>query len=279
MPAQQLLPSTPLSREVTEYIQNNAYSANTLKAYRSDLHVFTLWLGERPFEGARTITEFFQDVKGKKSFSTLSRYKSALAKAYPEILQAPALKLYFKALWREKAARQHHSAPLLDADFLSGFKEIKSSKYRFLLALQYKGAFRISEVLGLRWKDIVSQKKGLAITLERSKTSLFETTIGVKDGEILVTELYEIYRFSQGDPSPDELIFHLSRVAVTGFIKRHFGVQYSTHSLRSGHITSSILRGVPLEQIMKTSRHKSYDTVIENYYNPTSIFSNTSALV
>lgn len=267
-----------VNEKTRDYIRENLFAANTSRGYAQDMRTFSRWIEEsgRGVLELQDIIDFFNVYKEGHKLSSLQRMKVTLNKSYSALMHSEAFILYFRALTREKSVGACHSKPLLDSAFLEKWAGIKPLKYRLLFALQFKGAFRVSELLNLRKEDVIVKEEGLEITLQRSKTSLDPVTIGIKNNGINVSALWEEYKNSVEEGGR---VFPMAYPTVHDYVKRHFGTGFSTHSLRSGHITSALLKGKSIERVMKTSRHKSYSTVINNYFNPISTFENTSDLV
>ena len=271
-----------INQETKEFIGENLYSASSMSGYKSDIEVFRQWAINEGITASPTIQniiDFFQAMKDIKKISSLKRYKVALVKAFPIIKHHHDFALFFKAFKKKNAKASKHSKPLLANDFLKKMKTVKSDKYRFLLMLQYKGAFRISEVLNLTVKNITIEDDGLKIVLEKTKTKLEGETIGVQNNGIDVVAMFKRHIRINKLKKDDRLFGKLERQTVNRWIKRNLGKEYNTHSMRSGHITTAIKNGRSLADVKKTSRHKSMATLIDNYYTPANIFDNTTDII
>jgi len=276
--------TTSINQETKEFIAENLYSDNTMDGYKSDVKVFKQWVTKQGINQAPTVQNIvdffqFQAQKLNKKISTLSRYKVALVKAFPIIKNNEAFSLFFRSLKNNKATLTKHSKPILADEIVKKIKEIDSDKYRFLLTIQYKGAFRISEVLNLRVKDIAIENCGLKVHLVRTKTSKEGAIVGIQNNGLDVVSMFKKHVKANKLNSDDTLFNKLSRQTVNQWIKRNLGKAYSSHSLRSGHITTSIKQGKDLATIKKTSRHKSTTTLIDNYYTPANVFDNTTDVI
>lgn len=269
-----------IDQKTVQYVCDNIYAKNTMNSYQGDIKVFNRWVVRNGIASPnlQNIIDFFVEMKETKKLNTLNRYRTALAKIHTHFMTCETFIIFFQALRNEKASQVKHSKPLLDNEFVECLKNIKSNMYRFMLTLQYKGAFRISEVLALRVKDIIIEDDGLKVHLTRTKTSKEGAIVGIQNNGLSIIEMFRCYVENRKLDADDKL-FNVTRCAVHTYIKRHLGNEYSSHSLRSGHITSCILKKKDLPAIMKTSRHKSATTLINSYYTPANVFDNTSDII
>jgi integrase len=163
-----------------------------------------------------------------------------------------------------------------------------------LLTLIYASAMRRSEVAALRRRD------GIVVTISKSKTDQFGggEVVGVTKGLHPGTDpLSAVTRWlaARGHISPEQAIF--CRVTRSGAILAATQITGATvakilqtraaaagleviglsgHSPRSGHVTTAAAAGVSLEQIARTSRHKSIP-VMMTYIRPATVLGSTSA--
>ncbi len=269
-----------VNQKTVQYVCDNLYAKNTMNSYQADIRVFNRWAVRREITtpSLQNIIDFFIEMKETKKLNTLNRYRTALVKIYKPLLTCETFAIFFQALRNEKASQVKHSKPLLDDEFVESLKNITSDMYRFMLTLQYKGAFRISEVLALRVKDIVIEDGGLKVLLTKTKTSKEGAIVGIQNNGSIIVDMFKRH-VESNNLNEDDKLFNVTRCAVNTYIKRNLGNEYSSHSLRSGHITSCILKKKDLPAIMKTSRHKSATTLVNSYYEPASVFDNTSNII
>jgi integrase len=156
---------------------------------------------------------------------------------------------------------------------------LRGKRDRALILIGFAGAFRRSEVAGLRMEHIDSRPDGLLVIVRESKTD--------QEGE---GELVAIRRIEDSDYCPvsalrrwidvaqveEGAIFrgvprtgYISREAITGrtvgnAVKRAAEAAglpqakgYTGHSLRAGHITKASMEGAPDAAIQAQSRHES----------------------
>jgi integrase len=169
-----------------------------------------------------------------------------------------------------------------------------------LLTLIYASAMRRSEVAALRRRDLRLGSDGIVVTISKSKTDQFGggEVVGVTKGLHPGTDpLSAVTRWlaARGHISPEQAIFCritrsgaiLAGSQITGATVAKIlqtraaaaGVEaigLSGHSPRSGHITTAAIAGLSLEQIARTSRHKSIP-VLMTYIRPATVLGDTSA--
>ena len=175
---------------------------------------------------------------------------------------------------------------------------LRGKRDRALILMGFAGAFRRSEVAGLRKGHIDSRPDGLLVTVPESKTD--------QEGE---GQLVAIRRIEDSDYCPvkalrkwvsvasidDGPIFrgvprsgYISRKAITGrtvgnAVKRAAEAAglpqaegYTGHSLRAGHVTQASMEGAPDAAIQAQSRHES-DRAFREYVRPQNLLENTSS--
>lgn len=174
---------------------------------------------------------------------------------------------------------------------------------RAILLLGFAGAFRRSELTGLRWSDVRSPAEGLVIRLRRSKTDLSGRgrSIGIPYGRSTLTcpvramhAWHDRVRLHLGrlyddempcfvtvgragglgrDPLTPETVARLvrRRAAAVGLSGRWGG-----RSLRAGFISTAADLDIPLEQIARQSRHATLDTLL-TYIRQEDLFHSNAA--
>src|SRR5271156_5417030 len=162
-----------------------AYSANTLRAQKSDGAIFQAYcesVGE-PFLPANphTVREFIgAQVKAGKKPATIKRYVATIARVHIAAgllnpCSSEAVRLGLKKMGRETSARQDQAHPL-------GWKDIKefiesaglglrADRERAMLCVAYETLARRGELVALEFKDIDFHPDGTGIALiRRGKT-------------------------------------------------------------------------------------------------------------
>jgi len=151
---------------------------------------------------------------------------------------------------------------------------------RAILLLGFAGALRRSELVALNVADIAAFEQGLLVNVRKSKTDQAGQgeVIAVAKGhtdcpsEALLAWLAAAHItdgpvFRSIKKGGQLATTRLSERAVTSIVKRYakrIGLdhkKYSSHSLRSGFLTSAAANGASIFKMMDVSRHKSLDTL------------------
>lgn len=155
-----------------------------------------------------------------------------------------------------------------------------------LLLFLFYSAMRRNEVAHLMWNDLTFDARGVLIRIRQSKTDMEATgqTIGISRlddtdrAAFCPVRALEAWRTtSQGvGESPvfrwiskkDETQWRaLIDQRIVAIVKRYaslIGLDpkcFAAHSTRSGYVTSSSQRGVPISEMMKRTRHKSISSL------------------
>lgn len=155
-----------------------------------------------------------------------------------------------------------------------------------LLLFLFYSAMRRNEVVRLMWNDLTFDARGVLVRIRQSKTDKEATgqTIGISRlddtdrAAFCPVKALEAWRTaSQGvGESPvfrwiskkDEIQWRvLIDQRIVAIIKRYAGLIgldatcFAAHSTRSGYVTSSSDRGVPISEMMKRTRHKSISSL------------------
>ena len=151
-----------------------------------------------------------------------------------------------------------------------------------LLLFMFHSAMRRSEVAALLWSDLTFDKRGVAIVVRQSKTDKESKgqTIALPRLEhsycpVVALETWKTKSRGEGD-SPafrwiskkDEIQWRvLIDQRIVALIKGYCEQidfdpsDFAAHSMRSGYVTSSSERGVPISELMKRTRHKAVSSL------------------
>jgi len=160
-------------------------------------------------------------------------------------------------------------------------RPVQAARNMALLAIGWAGAFRRSELVSLKWTDVVWLDSGIEITLQFSKVDQtgvglvkyiphaygdrcpvkalkhWQVTCGVDTGFIFAP----VNRHDQirDKPLTPHAVAHIVKqiIALTG----RDPALYSGHSLRAGFATAGTLAGIPSYQLMQQTGHRSEATL------------------
>lgn len=277
-----------LADKARAYAQD-ARSANTLRAYESDLRSFCSWCQARGVTclpaTAETVSLYIADVAESVKPSTLQRRLAAIAVAhkaagYESPTAHEVVRSVLAGTRRRLGVAQTQKQALAVEDVRAIVGELGDDlaidvRDRALLLVGFAGALRRSELVALDVADVAFEKQGIVLTLRRSKTN--------QEGN---TEEIAIPYGSDHNTCPvralQAWLEHVAEDALFRSIARggHIGGRLSDHSvalivkkraekagidpalvaghsLRSGFATSAARAGKDEASIMRQTRHKS----------------------
>ena len=151
-----------------------------------------------------------------------------------------------------------------------------------LLLFMFFSAMRRSEVAALLWSDLTFDKRGVVVVIRKSKTDQEcksqPIALSRLEHEYCPVAALEVWKAkSRGDgDSPafrwiskkDEVQWRvLIDQRIVALIKNYcerIGLDpasFAAHSARSGYVTSSSERGVPISEMMKRTRHRTVSSL------------------
>ena len=155
-----------------------------------------------------------------------------------------------------------------------------------LLLFLFFSAMRRSEVSKLMWSDLTFDKRGVVVQIRQSKTDkeakgqtiALSRLDGTPKAAYCPVQALEAWRTQSGGVGESPVFRWISKKdeiqwrilidqRIVSIIKRYakmIGLDekcFAGHSTRSGYVTSSSERGVPVAEMMKRTRHKSLSSV------------------
>ncbi len=280
-----------------------AKSSSTRREYARDWAAFERYCGSRNLAALsaepQTIARYVATLAGTLTIATIRRRIVAISQVHQERgLETPTSHKVVRevlagiANTHGSAVRQKEALTidLLRAVLLTLQTErnaLKATRDRALLLLGFAGAFRRSELAALDVDDLRFDRRGLTVTLRRSKTDqagagrevgvpflTVETLCAVhalRDwlARADVTEGPVFRTFSlprrRGEPSrlqpqridPKDVARLVQRVVRNARLKGDF----AAHSLRAGFVTSAAQKKVPEVDIQRVTGHRSVATL------------------
>src|SRR4051794_30261265 len=302
-------PSTPTLADLDAALRAEAgppHAANTRKAYASDWADFLGWcaryeLRALPAEALTVRRYLVALAKDGRKVATLQRRLAAIADAHarlghPSPAADPAVRHELAALRRALGVAPKGKDPVLADDLRAMVAALPEAprglRDRAMLLLGFAAALRRSELVGLDVGDVAFAKRGLVVTIRRSKSDQegAGARVAVAPGrDPAACPVRATRRWLQaahlGSSGPlfrpihrtgKVLDRHLNPEHVAQLVKHAAAAAgvaplaldgvadtraLAGHSLRAGLVTQAALDGVTDADIAATTRHKSRDMV------------------
>ena len=291
-------PRAALAIAKSRAYQAAADAPATLRAYAADLAHFKAWCeahGFKPMPASpETVGAYLAAAGLGYALPTLRRRVAAIARAHriakqPLDTRHPAIRETLRGIARTHGEPARRSAALTTdeirrlvevcGDDLAGLRD------RALLLIGFAGALRRSELVGLDVAHIRPTTAGLRLMIPRSKTDAAgegaEVGImrGTREDTCPVRALRAWLRAAEiGDGPlfrritqwgtvgtkrlhPDAVRQILARRAPAAGIKGTRLEPVTPHGMRAGFVTTAYRNGVPDEEIMGHTRHRSLTTM------------------
>ncbi|MBY3416758.1 site-specific integrase [Rhizobium laguerreae] len=277
---------------------------NSRRAYAADLRRFLSHGGSLPSDST-TVAVYLAEQAGTHSVSTLRRWVASLSKAhtaagYLDPTKLEPAKSTLRGICRNHGEAVSNAAPLLRDDIFAVLDQIGSgirdARDRALLLIGFAGGFRRSELVSLNVADIAFVRRGLVVTLRRSKTDQrgIGREIGIPLGKtrhcpvaaledwLRVASIESGAVFRPVDRHSHVGACRLSGEAVSIIVKERVAAigidpgRYSGHSLRAGFCTSAALAGVSSWKIRQQTGHAS-DAMLARYIRSAELFEGNAA--
>jgi len=278
--------------------QDAADAPSTLRAYASDLKNYQAWCGKNGLEAlpaAPEVVGAYLAAAGEGyAMQTLRRRVAAISRAsgvagHPLDTKHPAIRETQRGIGRTHGSRGRRSAALTTSDLkkLGRVCEpgLAGDRDRALLLTGFAGALRRSELVALDVERLTWSNDGVKLLLEKSKTDKdgegaeimivfgrHEDTCPVRalrrwlDGAAITSGpvFRKVNKGGRAEPrrlSEDAVRQILLRRAAQAGVKGSLAEPVSPHGLRAGFVTTAYSNGVPDEEIMGYTRHRSLTTM------------------
>ncbi len=278
--------------------QDAADAPATLRAYASDLRNFEAWCARHGFASlpaAPDVVGAYLAAAGDGyAMQTLRRRVAAIARAsgvagHPLDTKHPAIRETLRGIGRTHGSRGRRSAALTTAELkkLSRVCEpgLAGDRDRALLLTAFAGALRRSELVALDVERLTWSNDGVKLLLGKSKTDkqgegaevmivfgrqedtcpvralrCWLDAAAIKTGPVF-RKVNKAARVEARRLSEDAVRQILLRRAAQAGVKGSLAEPVSPHGLRAGFVTTAYRNGVPDEEIMGHTRHRSLTTM------------------
>lgn len=313
-PAPYLPELAPGDAERVEAYVGRASAEATLRAYRSDWALFAAWCAEagyRPLPASPATVAAFLTLLAERGWAppgapagqarplsraTIGRRLAAIVFAHraagldPPTAGADAARLdkALRAIRRDERGTPPAKKRAADGDVLRDMlravsgTDLRALRDRALLAVGMAGAFRRSELVGVRVEHVKAEPRGLLIRIPASKTDQEGRgqSVAIPDGRRLEpVRHYRAWLEASGiasgpvfrkltpqgrltdKPMSDRGVALVVKAAAAaaGYDPRAF----AGHSLRAGFLTEAGRQNANLFKMREHSRHASIDMVAE----------------
>jgi integrase len=282
-----------------------AHAENTRRAYSAGWNDFTAYCADHGFDALptspQTVTLYVTALAERAKLSTIRLYLAAVAAKHRETgLGSPVaheiVRRVVRGIARTIGASQaRKSAVTLDvlrAMLLETHGgDLKARRDRAIVLLGFAAALRRSELAALRAEDLRFEKRGLIVTIRRSKTDQEAKGVEIAVPYVANRSLCAVravrtwLETSAIAGGPLFRSFSLQRQmletpidgrAVANLVKKltskaRLDGDFSGHSLRAGFATSAAASKVSLDAIARTTRHQSL-SVLMGYVRPAQAF-------
>jgi site-specific recombinase XerD len=286
-----------------ETIKNlrNSKSKNTLRAYQSDYHDFSLFCLKNGFQAMPTqpkiLALYTTYLSTYCKFSTLKRRLASISilhktKGHYIDTKHPIIVENLMGIKRRNGSNQKGKKPLLINDLKLLINAIHNSKEKdkrkirdkALLLIGFSGGFRRSELVDIEYEDIEFVLEGVKIFVKRSKTDQsgegMTKAIPYFENENFCP-VKALKNWTETIDLKNNKVFNISDKNVALIIKKYANYagldshRYAGHSLRSGFATSTAESGAEERNIMAMTGHKSTE-MVRRYIKDANLFKNNA---
>ena len=294
-------PRAAMALAKAQAYQDAADAPATLRAYASDLKNFEAWCARQSMTALpatpQVVGAYLAAAGEGYAMQTLRRRVAAIARAsgiagHPLDTKHPAIRETLRGIGRTHGSRGRRSAALTTVELkrLARICEpgLAGDRDRALLLVCFAGALRRSELIGLDVDNLTWSQDGVKLLLEKSKTDQggegaeimiafgrHEDTCPVRalrrwldaaaiQAGPLFRKVNKAGRVETRRLSADAVRQILLRRAAQAGVKGSLAEPVSPHGLRAGFVTTAYGNGVPDEEIMEHTRHRSL-TVMRSY--------------
>ncbi len=272
---------------------SDAYSTNTIRAYRADFEELIVYCVENKQSALpakpTTIAKFIESVANKKNSSASIRRKIVSIATihrwanFSDPTKSPEVKLAIRKMHR-KLGRLCAQAEPINKDRLQTMlsateNNLRGQRDRILLMIAYDTMRRRSELASLELADIRETKTGGSILLRRSKTDQERLGTWLHVNDKTYSELQKWIKNAEitngkilrGVKGNNKISNNLTGAQIGRIFKRLASLagidkqtvsHISGHSIRIGAAQDLLISGASLSQIMTKGGWTKVDTVI-----------------
>ena len=293
-----LSPRAALALAQSQAYQDVADAPSTLRAYAADLANYAAWCGAHGFTAMPATPDvvgaYLAAAGEGYALPTLRRRVAAIARAcgiagQPLDTKHPAIRETLRGIGRRHGAPARRAAALTTAEVRKLARAcgttLAGARDRALFLVGFAAALRRSELVGLDVADLAWNGNGVVLQIRRSKTDAegagaqiavsrgrlpetcpvtalqaWLTQGGISDGPVF-RKVNRGGAVERGRLSTDAVRQVLLKRARVAGVNGTWDEPVSPHGLRAGFVTTAYRTGVPDEEIMGHTRHRSLATM------------------
>ena len=293
-----LSPRAALALAKSQAYQDAADAPSTLRAYAADLANYGAWCSAHGFTAMPATPEvvgaYLAAAGEGYAMPTLRRRVAAIARAcgiagHPLDTKHPAIRETLRGVGRKHGAPARRSAALTTAEVRKLARAcgttLAGARDRALFLVGFAAALRRSELVGLDVADLDWTEDAVVLQIKRSKTDAegagakvvvsrgrlpetcpvtvlqaWLTQAAINDGPVF-RKVNRGGAVEQGRLSTDAVRQVLLKRAALAGVRGAWDEPVSPHGLRAGFVTTAYRNGVPDEEIMGHTRHRSLTTM------------------
>lgn len=239
-------------------------SPNTRRNYEREARRFMAYVG-KPLGSVRIgdLQEYLASLPG--SSATVALAASALKSLFAFAQEVGFLRFNIGAAVKVPPIKSTLAERIMaEADALLMIRQEPVLRNRVLLTVLYGGGLRISEVCGLRWRDLAPRDGGAG-----------QATVFGKGGKTRVVLLsaatWTVLTALRGEATGDDPVFRsrkggaldpsaVHRVVKAAAARAGLSPDVSAHWLRHAHASHALDRGAPIHLVQATLGHASVAT-------------------
>lgn len=286
-----------MPKTLIEELEAAAQSEATRRSYAQALRHFKAWGGQVP-STATLVAAYIAELSQTHKTATIAHRLIAIHHAHQKAghtspVMTSKVKAVMQGIRRTKGTAQRRVHALVKDDLIAALaladKQMpnKTARDRAVLLVGFAGAFRRSELVGIRVEHLHFMEAGVEVLLPRSKTDqeMVGRTVFLPHARGAVCPVKALQNWLALAGIETGLVFRsISRhdhigarltaqsvalivKAAIGRVRGHDAQNYSGHSLRSGFVTQAAMAGLPTFQIKEVTGHRS-DATLAKYVRP-----------
>jgi integrase/recombinase XerD len=238
-------------------------SPNTRRNYEREARRFLAHVG-KPLGSVR-IGDLQDYVAGRDgSSATVALAASALKSLFTFAQEVGFLRFNIGAAVKVPPIKNTLAERIMsEADALLMIRQEPALRNRVLLTVLYGGGLRISEVCGLRWRDLSARDEAGQATIFGKGGKTRAVLLSAATWKVLVTLRSEarpdipVFLSRKGGALDPSAVHRVVKAAVT---RAGLPAEVSAHWLRHAHASHSLDRGAPIHLVQATLGHASVAT-------------------